>query len=247
MTQALDTFNTLVVHDRDGYGAFETTEAGEPYHDALWSFCVGDSSLHIPELGISFVVRGSRKENVDLCESKLQYDLVVEFCDQNTGKSYVLSTAIYKAIDRLYGAMDIAEVEPEADEPENTEPEATLPAEQAQVLVDKIGSYFEDCGRELVVSTDDAEGNALSDLMCSPYVGDSLDIGGYQFRVTATDEEVTDESDAWSLGAGSIELTEVDKGFKVHINTSLFLGQSTEITGVCIECSGASFDKDAED
>jgi hypothetical protein len=245
MTNAIDTFKSLVVSNCNGYGCFQTTEAGEPYHEALWGFCVNDEDLSIPELGIDFTVHESRRTNVDLCESKLTYDYIVDFRDNATGQDYVLSTAVYKATDRSYGEMHVAEASTETAVSAPAAPASTLSAVKAQILVETIGSYFSTHGRELLVDSSTEEGDALGDLMCSPDNGDTLTLGGYQFEVTDTDEDVTNESDGWSLGSGSIELTEVNEGFKVSIYTDLFLGQGSEIRGVTISCGDAVFRKNA--
>jgi len=241
MQNAIEQFKNLLNFEAD-YDDFCPTAAGEPYHDALFEFCRGRADLAIPELGIDFTLLDSNKTNMDNCEGKLTYDQEIEFRDEGTGKEYVLSIAIYKAIDTLFGAMSLSDaVEADADGAEAERVSVAAPAGVGEDLVQKLGACFTPMGRELCVD------DALSDAMHSPYVGSTLEFGGFTFRVTAESEEVTDESDAWSLGEGYVQLTEVSQGFTVEISTSLFIGQCTEIQSVTIQCGDAVFELEATD
>lgn len=241
MQNAIDQFKILLNFEAD-YDDFCPTAAGEPYHDALYEFCRGRADLAIPKLGIDFTLLDSNKTNMDNCEGKLTYDQEVEFRDEATGKEYVLSIAIYKAIDVLFGAMALSEASEDSSSAADDEPASVAPpAGVGEDLVQKMGACFTSIGRELSVD------EALEDAMLSPYVGSTFDFAGFTFRVTAESEEVTDESDAWSLGEGYVQLTEVSQGFTVDISTSLFIGQCTEIQSVSIRCGDAVFELDADD
>lgn len=236
---AIDIFKTLVYFDRDDYGDFKTTKVGYDYHDEVHQFCMGHDDLSIPDLGIEFAVLDYTRTNVENCEGKLDYDLNVTFRDEATGKLYVLSTAIYKATDIYVGAMSLNEAP--AEKPTSSEKTASPLAapKVAAMLVQKMGECFTVQGRELCVD------DPMWDVIFSGYVGKTFDFEEYHFQVTENSRVATSMSDAWSLGNGFVELTEVSKNFKVTIRTDLFEGQTTEVRSVTIMCGAASFDLDA--
>jgi hypothetical protein len=250
---AVNTFLSLIVTDYDNYEDFATTSEGEALHDELMMFCLGHDSLAIPELGIDFSIIDTKKAVTDHYESKTYYDLSVFFVDRASNEQFVLDASMFRAMDVLFGGITVRPQSAEdaetsaADESSNeAAPPTVLSAEEAQAVVDLLGAFFEDCGGEVRPSSDTPEGEAFDDFMISPLTGTTLTFGSYKFLAMSVDEEITNESDAWSLGQGTIELREISRGFGVTLRTGLFLGQSAEIRGITISCQNASFELDAD-
>jgi hypothetical protein len=248
MASAVELLESLIEGSRSNYSDFAVTQTGKPYRDALYSFCTGDEDLEIPELGINFSVLNARKHVTDNYEGKTFYDLSVSFKDNATGKLYSIVSEVYKGMDASYRNILVSEQEArEPAKPKKRKPKVlAIPADQAQALVDKLGTFFSAQGREVYVDSTRAEGDAFAHAIHSPDVDDEFAVGAYRFVVKDFGEEVTSESDAWSLGEGSLVLRETTLGVDVCVNTSLFLGQDTEITGVTISCQKAAFELHAE-
>jgi hypothetical protein len=248
MTSAVEMLESLIEGSRPNYSDFAVTHAGKPYHDALYSFCTGDDDLEIPELGINFSVLNARKHVTDNYEGKTYYDLSVSFKDNATGKLYSIVSEVYKGMDASYRNISVSEqVASKSAKSKKRKPKVpAIPADQAQALVDKLGTFFSAHGREVYVDSTLPEGDAFADAIRSPGVDDAFAVGAYRFVVKDFDEEITSESDAWSLGESSLVLRETTLGVEVLVNTSLFLGQDTEMTGVTISCQKATFQLDAE-
>lgn len=253
MNKAVEAFLSLIKTEYEDYSDFETTPAGEPYWDELSSFCMGFDDLSIPDLGIDFVINNAKKKVTDHYESKTYYDMFVSFQDKISGDKFVLTAGMFKAMDDYFGSIAVAPLKAKEAKPKKSQDAAAkktkvpkLSAEEAQEVVAFLGAFFEVAHGEVMPNSNTPEGEAFADLMISPFVGDTLDIGPYSFTVTEAEEEITDESDGWSLGEGFIKLKEAKRKFKVTIGTSLTMAQSTEITGVLICCQDAEFELNAE-
>jgi hypothetical protein len=165
MTSAVEMLESLIEGSRPNYSDFAVTHAGKPYHDALYSFCTGDDDLEIPELGINFSVLNARKHVTDNYEGKTYYDLSVSFKDNATGKLYSIVSEVYKGMDASYRNISVSEqVASKSAKSKKRKPKVpAIPADQAQALVDKLGTFFSAHGREVYVDSTLPEGDAFAD------------------------------------------------------------------------------------
>jgi hypothetical protein len=240
MSNAVKVFEGLVVSNEE-YEEFSVTQAGEPYYDEIYDFVVRGNDLKIPALGIDFRVTDKRKNVTDHYESKTYYDLVVDFVDQSTGKAYEVVTDVYKGMDGSYRSIVVTELTQEAPAPKSKKKSSPkkpkVSKEDAQALVSFLGSCFKVRGRELYITSDE-----LGELLYDPFDGTEETVGAYRFVVESSDEEITDESDAWSLGFVRVVLQEQTLKAEVVVTMGLFLGQDREIRDVYIGCDKAEFE-----
>lgn len=243
MSNAVTVFEGLVVSNVE-YGDFSVTKAGEPYSEALFDFVVLGYDLKIPALGIDFRVKDKRKEVTSHHESKTCYDLVIGFVDQATGKAYEVVTDVFKGMDGSYRSIVVSELVQEKPAAKGKKKagakKAKVSSDDAKALVNFLGSFFKVGGRELYIDSDE-----LSELLQDPMDGMEETVGIYRFVVENSDEEITDESDAWSLGCATVYLKELTLNAEVVVSMGLFLGQDREIRDVCIECEKARFELSA--
>lgn len=244
MDKIIQQLQALIVTENTSFGDFKTTPLGEPYAKELSDFIHDFYNLSIPSLGLNLELISSRKAVVSNYESKLEYDHHIIFADSITNTRYSLIVEHYapnQTIRNIYISEYVEDVQVELN-PFGAEA-ATLEHEKAQSLVDVIGSYFSVSGREVYVNTNSGLPNSeqLSELMWNATQGSTIELGGYTLAVQDYNEEITDESDAWSLGYGELLFVEEKQGFTVTLMSDLFLGQDTEIRGVTVTCGDAQF------